>query len=85
MHERPLYLPSYKTPGPGGEVYTPGQVIPPDSTMEGINSEKMFLIIIFNVVVPSLDQATDINLVRRLLVGPEDQFHIYSGEIISLS
>ena len=53
--------------------------------MGGINSEKMFLIIIFNVVVPSLDQATDINLVRRLLVGPEDQFHIYSGEIISLS
>ena len=81
----PEASPPYKNPGPGGEVDTPGQAIPPDWTMGGINSEKMFLIIIFNVVVPSLDQATDINLVRRLLVGPEDQFHIYSGEIISLS
>ena len=41
----------------------------------------MFTITIFNMVVPTLDQATDISLVRRLLAGPEDQFHIYSGEI----
>ena len=57
-------------------------VIPPQlQMMEKIGSEKVFLITVFHVLVPSLDQATDINMVRRLLAGPDQQFHVYSGEL----
>ena len=47
-----------------------------------MSSEKILMLVVFNVAVPSLDLATDINMVRKLLAGPEDEFHIYSGEII---
>ena len=53
--------------------------MPPAQRMAKISSEKIFLITIFNVLVPSLDQATDINMVRRLLAGPEKHLQIYSG------
>ena len=47
-----------------------------------MSSEKILMLVVFNVAVPSLDLATDINMVRKLLTGPEDEFRIYSGEII---
>ena len=49
--------------------------------MEKMSPEKLLLITVFNVLVPSLDQATDINMVKRLMDGPEDQLHVYSGEL----
>ena len=53
--------------------------------MDNISLDTIFLILIFYVVVPSLDQSTDINMVRRLLTGPEDDFQFYSGELILIS
>ena len=48
--------------------------------MEKIRKEKICLIIIFNVLVPSLDQYTDISLTRRLFRGPDDDLQILSGK-----
>ena len=56
--------------------------MPHPQIMGRMSSEKILMLTVFNVVVPSLDLATDINMVRKLLAGPEDEFHIYSGEII---
>ena len=50
--------------------------------MENIRTEKIFLIIIFYVLAPSLDQYTDINMARRLFRGPEDEVQIVSGKNI---
>jgi hypothetical protein len=48
--------------------------------MENSKTEKICLIIIFNVLVPSLDQYTDISLARRLFMGPDDDLHVLSGK-----
>ena len=48
--------------------------------MENSKTEKICLIIIFNVLVPSLDQYTDISLARRLFMGPDDDLNVLSGK-----
>jgi hypothetical protein len=48
--------------------------------MDNISGEKAFLILIFNMVVPTLDQHMDINMVIRLFRGPADHVEISGGK-----
>ena len=48
--------------------------------MDNISAEKAFLILIFNMLCPTLDQYTDINMVIRLFRGPEDHVEISGGK-----
>ena len=47
-----------------------------------MEKQKGLFILLFCVVVPTLDQFTDIRMVFRLMRGPENNFQINSGKII---
>ena len=46
-----------------------------------MKKQNLVLILVFYMVVPTLDQVTDIRMVLRLLQGPEAEFQINSGEV----
>jgi hypothetical protein len=48
--------------------------------MDNISGEKAFLIFIFNMLVPTLDQYMDMNMVIRLFRGPAVQVEISGGK-----
>ena len=50
--------------------------------MATIPFQNGVLIFVFCVLVPSLDQFSDISMASRLLVGPEPEFKIESGKNI---
>ena len=39
------------------------------------------IIVFFGVLAPTMDQISDLNLVFRLMSGPDEETHINSGEI----
>ena len=45
-----------------------------------MQKQNLVMILVFYMVVPTLDQVTDIRMVARLLHGPEAEFQINSGE-----
>ena len=49
-----------------------------------MEKQKGLFILLFCVVVPTLDQITDIRMVLRLMHGPEDGFQINSGKSFTL-
>ena len=53
-------------------------------SMASFSVHKGVLILIFCVFVPFLDQYTDINMVSRLLRGPEDEMQIKSSKYFDL-
>ena len=50
--------------------------------MATIPFQNGVLIFVFCILVPTLDQFSDINMASRLLVGPEPEFRIESGKNI---
>ena len=50
--------------------------------MATIPFQNGVLIFVFCILVPSLDQFSDISMASRLLVGPEPEFKIESGKNI---
>ena len=50
--------------------------------MPTIPFQNGVLIFVFCILVPSLDQFSDINMASRLLEGPEPEFRIESGKNI---
>ena len=41
---------------------------------------QALMILLFGLVVPSMDQYTDINIIFRLMVGPDPDTHLVSGQ-----
>ena len=49
------------------------------SNMPHMGPRKAMLILLFGLVMPTIDQYADINIVLRLMAGPDPDTHVNSG------
>ena len=47
--------------------------------MAGLGLREALMILLFNLVVPSLDQYTDVTIILRLMAGPDPDTHLVTG------
>ena len=48
--------------------------------MVRLKPRQTLLILLFNMVVPSIDQYTDVNIILRLMAGPDPDTHLFTGK-----
>ena len=51
-----------------------------DRKMAQISIRGALIILLFNVVVPSMDQYTDITIIMRLMAGPDPDTHLLTSK-----
>ena len=49
--------------------------------MTCLPAREALVILLFNIVVPSMDQYTDITIILRLMAGPEPDTHLHTGRL----
>ena len=47
--------------------------------MAHLGLREALMILLFNLVVPSLDQYTDVTIILRLMAGPDPDTHLVTG------